>query len=178
MSLNTAFIALATAALGRQVLEGTDNATSWRVTKLSDKIGSLKDGTKGAYVVLTSDDDKAFVMMLHPNRAQSLFKKGSDKDLTLVDEAKVVEDLIAGTTEAELQAELAAEQASETVPEVAVEEKKVSKKELFVEMYILMTSQGATRKEIRARVQSELAMSDACFNTYAQNCRSQKAGWV
>lgn len=176
MSLNTAFTELATAVIGRQVLaeakDGTDKV-SYRVSKLSDKIGSLKDGTKGAYVVLTRDDDTAVVMTLHPAHALRLFKKGSDSGLTLVDEAKVVEDLIAGTTEAELQAELAAEQAADEVkPEVAVEgEKKASKKEQFVALFKSMA--GKSRKEVAAEA-ALLGLSPAGFNTYYQNCRSGK----
>jgi len=64
---------------GRTVEANNDqNKGIFKVAKLADKIGTMKNGDKAEYVVLTNENDEAVVIMLHPNVAKSLFEKGED----------------------------------------------------------------------------------------------------
>lgn len=185
--------------VGRTVLAaGKDGAadTRYKIAKLSDKLGSLKDGSKGEYVVLQREDDTTIVMNLHPNVAKKLITKGEDAGLTLLaDEAGTLD---AAEQEA-LKAELAAEQAGASTepadPVIATETagavtetdapdvdaapaaepaKEPSKKERTIAIVTAGLKAGSTRKAIIAKLRTELNMGIPGANTYFQNVKSGK----
>lgn len=169
VSTVSAFASVASAFIGRLVaIAAADGATqTYKVASLSDKIGSLKDGSKGEYVVLQNSADEAVVISLHPQKAKVLFAKGEEGAMSLVAEKKL--------TEAEYQA--AANAIAATLPETdgaaAEEAKAPSKKALFMEVYNAGVAAGKARKDIKADA-SALNLSDAGFNTYYQNAKSGK----
>lgn len=182
--------------VGRTVLAaGKDGAadTRYKIAKLSDKLGSLKDGSKGEYVVLQREDDTTIVMNLHPNVAKKLITKGEDAGLTLL----AAETAEAGTPDAAeqeaLKAELAAEQAGASTepadPVTAVETasattetdapaaepaKEPSKKERTIAIVTAGLKAGTARKDIIAKLRTELNMGIPGANTYFQNVKSGK----
>lgn len=94
--------ALFAANEGRTVEANNDqNKGIFKVAKLADKIGTMKNGDKAEYVVLTNKNDEAVVIMLHPNVAKKLFEKGEDTNtgykMVAVEEAQ---------TESEYQADV------------------------------------------------------------------------
>lgn len=58
----------------------------FRVNKLSDKTGTMKNGEKAAYVVLTAEDGTSTVINLHPQAASALFKKGKEAGMEIMAE--------------------------------------------------------------------------------------------
>lgn len=157
-TVSTAFASVASSFIGRMV--AIADAT-YKIASLSDKIGSLKDGSKGEYVVLQNAADEAVVISLHPQKAKVLFAKGEEGEMVLLDEG-------VGMTEADKAAVQAEADGA------AVEEAKApSKKALFMEVYNAGVEGGKTRKEIKAD-SSALGLSDAGFNTYYQNAKSGK----
>lgn len=192
MSKTTASViaSLFTANVGRIVLSaGKDGAEDvrYKVAKLSDKLGSMKDGTKAEYVVLQREDDTAVVINLHPNAAKKLLTKGEEAGLKLLPtegDAEPAEELSAEEQEA-AKAELEAEQAEKNAQdagepaaeeggeaEAAAEPKEPTKKERTIEMFKAMQADGKGRKDIIAKMKSELGLSAAGANTYYQNCKS------
>lgn len=192
----SAIASLFAGVVGRAVLAaGKDGAadTRYKVAKLSDKLGTLKDGSKGEYVVLQREDDTAVVLNLHPNVAKKLFTKGEDAGLTLLaaetDEASTPD---AAEQEA-LKAELAAEQAgastepadpatatetastaTETPAADAEPAKEPSKKERTIAIVTAGQKAGLSRKDIIAKLRTELNMGVPGANTYYQNVKSGK----
>jgi hypothetical protein len=205
---------LVTAALGRSVIAaGKDGLpdTKYTIAKLSDKIGTLKDGSKGQYVVLTKDGVEGVVLNLHPQHAKRLLTKGEDSGLKLVEatdvKAEPAADLTA-TEQAAVKAELDAEQASapvemsdadkerlaaakkamisgaddalepagtaapkdEAPAPAAKAAKEPSKKDRTIAIFKSMA--GQPRKDIIAKMKTDLGLSDAGANTYYQNCKS------
>lgn len=183
----SAFAALASAFIGRAVLatDKTGDESRFTIARLSDKIGTLKDGSKGEYLVLTKDGESAVVMNIHPQSAKRLLTKGEESGMKLVE----AEAALSTDEQAEVQAELAAEVAPAVEPEAAApakkakkvkaepevpavaEDKAPSKKALTVAMYKEMTAAGKPRKDIIARMKSELNLSAPGANTYYQNCK-------
>lgn len=200
----SAIAALITPLLGRAVL-ATDKAgaeTRYTISKLSDKVGTLKDGSKGEYVILTKDGETGVVMNLHPNTAKKLATKGEGDMLKLVPVADGAEPA-ASTEEAAAElntdeqaavaAELATEQAGgvtateqtdavaetpkadaapvdEPAAEPAKAAKEPSKKDRTIAIFKSMA--GSARKDIIAKMKTDLGLSDAGANTYYQNCKS------
>jgi hypothetical protein len=111
----------------------------FKIVKLSDKFGALKNGNKAEYVILQDQADNAVLLSLHPRTATQLFKRGEDAGFKLL---------------------------SETVT------KSPSKKSLVVALYNKMVSEGAVRKEIVAKMKSDIGLSVNGANTYYQNCKS------
>lgn len=179
---------IVTAVIGRTVIAaGKDGQpdTKYTVAKLSDKLGTLKDGSKGEYVVLTKDGETGVVLNLHPQHAKRLFTKGEDSGLTLVADAAVevkadepAADL-STDEQADVKAELVAEQTPAAADAAPVDEapaapvkaaKEPSKKDRTIAIFKSMA--GSARKDIIAKMKTDLGLSDAGANTYYQNCKS------
>ena len=195
---------LITPLLGRTVIstDKTGAESRFTIARLADKIGTLKDGSKGEYVVLTKDGESGVVINLHPNTAKKLVKQlvadGFSLPMALHSVAEPLRRLTAEEEadelcieQAGLQAELNAEQAFEAgvsadekaavlepiapTTEVTAEAKAPkapSKKERTVAMFKAMTAEGKPRKDIIAKMKSELELSAPGANTYYQNCKS------
>lgn len=159
-SVSTAFASVATSFMGRLVAVAlADGMTqTYKIASLSDKIGSLKDGTKGEYVVLQNAADEAVVISLHPQKAKVLFTKGEEGAMSLL-------------AEAEKPAKKSKK--AEAAPEADAEAKAPSKKALFMEVYNAGVAASKARKDIKVDA-AALGLSDAGFNTYYQNAKSGK----
>jgi hypothetical protein len=176
---------LITPLIGRAVIAtDKDGAESqYTISKLSDKLGTLKDGTKGEYVILTKDGELGVVMNLHPNTAKKLASKGKGDGFTLfmnlTQKAETQAEAMA-EAEAEHRAELAESQGSTASTEPAATEaaaaapgkaaKEPSKKDRTIAIFKSMA--GSPRKDIIAALKTQLGLSDACCNTYYQNVKS------
>lgn len=178
----SAIASLVTPLIGRsvEVTDRSGDVATYTIAKLSDKIGSLKDGSKGEYVILQRADDAAVVISIHPQHAKRLVTKGEDSGMKLVAEAELSTEEQAAvseeldeeqsTAEAGAEGELEADAAGETEPAPeAPEAKAPSKKERFM----IAFKAGADRKAVKAAV-ADLGLSDAGFNTYYQNAKSGK----
>ncbi len=195
----SAIAALITPLFGRTVLsfDKAGAESRYTIARLSDKIGTLKDGSKGEYVVLTKDGETGVVLNIHPNTAKKLAAKGEGDNLKLVPTAELSEaeyQLAANKLAAEgvtvvepeggvpigsevvVATEGAAAEATEQTAPVdeapAPAAAKVSKKSQTVAIFKELTAAGKPRKEIIAKMKADLGISDACCNTYYQNCKS------
>lgn len=161
-----AFATFAAAFIGREVEVSTDDTPQiFKIAHLdTERTGSLKDGTKGEYVVLQNAADEAIVLSLHPQKAKALMTKGEFENMKLVAEAAAAP-----------KAKRAKKEKAAKAPEAdtAVEPKDPSKKELFMAVYRAGVEAGKTRKEIKADA-AALGLTDAGFNTYYQNAKSGK----
>ena len=155
---------------------------------LTHKTGVLKDGTSAPYLHLIAEMGDAPEVDLHPQKALELIKKGESGAY------KILGDLAAsGTVSEEVQeviGEVAAPGSIEPTPAIIeaiaafealpapaneaapVEEKKESKKAGTLRIYREMTAEGKARKDIIARMRTELGLSAPGANTYYQNCKS------
>lgn len=191
----------------------TNVAANYRISQLSDKLGTMKNGDKNAYVILTAEDGTSTVINLHPQSAQKLFKKGEDGHMKIVEAPATEEvvhpagwELVEGSQEgviakAEAEAVVAAPVAEEPEAEAApVEEakqetvtetkaevnadkgteeaapKEKSKKERTIEIVHAGWDAGQERKEIIAKLRTELNMGVPGSNTYYQNVLSGNWG--
>lgn len=188
--LNVSVIASLFANLvGRTVLaEGKDgNAdTRYKIASLStDKTGTMKDGTKGEYVVLQREDDTAVVMNLHPNAAKKLFTKGEDSGLKLLDEqvaetavtseqAAPVADLPTEVAVEGNSAEPAAEQAApvdtqEAAAELTTDEQEAVASELAAEQAGETTVAESTEVKVEETAPSAPTSEGAAPEVKADN---------
>ncbi len=170
MTAPQTFASLIAPLFGRAVI-ATDKdgaETRYTIAKLADKIGTLKDGSKGEYVVLTKDGETGVVMNIHPNTAKKLATKGEGDMLKLVPADAAESSEPAASTEA--AAEAGAEQAAPQDEAPAPEAPKVTKKSQTLDIFRAMA--GKPRKEIIAEMKAKLGLSDAGANTYYQNCKS------
>lgn len=196
--------------IGRTVIstDKTGAETRFTIARLADKIGTLKDGSKGEYVVLTKDGETGVVVNIHPNTAKKLAKAGTGDGFTVLMNLTAHVEPVAGTelsaaeqtaAQAELDAangvtpseKLAAYFADADKDEAgeahtkehghldvkpdeapATEVKAPSKKSRTVAMFKEMTAEGKPRKDIIAKMKSELGLSAPGANTYYQNCKS------
>jgi hypothetical protein len=205
--------ALITPLIGRTVIS-TDKhnvETRYTIARLSDKVGTLKDGSKGEYVILTKDGETGTVINMHPNTAKKLAKTANADNFSLLIDLKTTQlpestpaaegageakaegaaDLSAdeqAAVNAEMQAEQAGEPAAEatsTEPAAgtaeaeapkdeapAAKEPRVTKKSQTVAIFKTLTAEGKPRKDIIAKMKTDLGLSDAGANTYYQNCKS------
>jgi hypothetical protein len=190
----TSIATLAAALIGRTVT-ATDKAgatSTYTIAKLSDKLGTMKNGEKAEYVILQSSADAAVVMSLHPEAAKRLMTKGSDAGLVMADGTPAAEASTetvaepaapvakvkkakapkAAKVKAEKPAKVAkVKKAKEAKPAPAA--KEPSKKDLFMAVYTPNAAAGKTRQEIKTAAES-LGLSLAGFNTYYQNAKSGK----
>jgi hypothetical protein len=149
----------------------------------SDKVGSLKNGTKMPYMVIEMLNGD--VKELHPRKVADL-EKGKEVDgfksieMTVqseaVESAEVVETSPAAETDQNaVEPENAVEAVSSTVEEpIAAQnaEKPVSKKARAIAIYKEVHAANGARKDAMKRFKEELHMSDAGANTYYQNIKS------
>lgn len=152
----------------------------YRIHALSDKTGTMKNGTKAPYVVLMNTKGNGVVVNLHPEHAKRLFKKGEDSGIEIIahspEEVKpeevvapVVEDVKAA--EVVVPEVVAVETATATeTPATEVSEKAPSKKAMAVELF--NKNVGSARKDVIALFISELNMSKLGAATYYQNIKS------
>lgn len=153
--------------------------TDFKIAKLSDKLGSLKNGDKGEYVVLQSLADKSVVINLHPASAQRLIKNGTEAGMVLAKAPEATDTPAAADAPADAPVEKVKKAAKVKAPKVEAEPaepaepKAPSKKDQFMTAYNAGVAAGSDRKTIKAAV-AGLAISDACFNTYYQNAKSGK----
>ena len=173
----SAIAALVLPMIGRAVLvaDKAGTETEFKIAKLSDKLGSLKDGTKGEYVVLQNSADEAVVINVHPASAKRLVTKGEESGMKLVPVADATEGEPAATTEAAATADTPPADATPAADAAPAAPKEPSKKEQFMIAYKAGVAALSDRKTIKAAV-ADLGLSDAGFNTYYQNCRSGK--WI
>lgn len=75
----TAIATLVAANIGRHI-EATPKGESqpkiYKISRLANKMGTLKSGEKGEYVVISQTDAEDTVVSLHPNIVKELFDKG------------------------------------------------------------------------------------------------------
>ena len=157
---------------------------------LTHKTGVLKDGTSAPYLHLIAEMGDAPEVDLHPQKALELIKKGESgayKILaSLASDGAVALETVAAMNEvapadeaptmelhqvAEPEAAPAAP-AAEAAPAEAEGEKKESKKAGTLRIYREMTAEGKARKDIIARMRTELGLSIPGANTYYQNVKS------
>lgn len=157
---------------------------------LTHKTGVLKDGTSAPYLHLVAEMGDAPEVDLHPQKALELAKKGESgayKILaSLASDGIVALETVAAMNEvapadeaptmelhqvAEPEAAPAAP-AAEAAPAEAEGEKKESKKASTLRIYRAMTAEGKARKDIIAKMRTELGLSIPGANTYYQNCKS------
>lgn len=166
---------LITPLIGRAVI-ATDKhgaETMFTIAKLSDKIGTLKDGTKGEYVVLTKDGETGVVLNVHPNTAKKLATKGEGDMLKLVPAAEGNGAEPAASGEGENGDAAPNDAAAAPVDEAPeAKEPKVTKKSQTIAIFTEMTAAGKVRKDIIAKMKTDLGLSDSGANTYYQNCKS------
>lgn len=102
--------------IGRTVIS-TDKhkvETRYTIARLSDKVGTLKDGSKGQYVVLTKDGETGTVINMHPNTAKKLAKTANADSFSLLMDLKTTQ-LPESTPAAEGAGEVKAEGAADEV---------------------------------------------------------------
>lgn len=179
-------IATLFAPLFGRAVEVTDKdgaITRYTVTKLSDKLGTLKSGEKAEYVILSKDGETGVIMSLHPEHARRLAKNGEDSNIKLLDEMSAQEQADAQNSDATGAPEAAPTdekakkggkkvKAEKKVAEVPAEAKEPSKKDRTIAMFKTMTAEGKVRKDIIAAMKTDLGLSAAGANTYYQNCKS------
>lgn len=146
---------------------------------LTHKTGVLKDGTSAPYLHLIAEAGNAPEVDLHPQKALELIKKGESgayKILaSLASDGAVALDTVAAMNEvapADEAPTMELHQVAEAAPAEAEGEKKESKKAGTLRIYREMTAEGKARKDIIARMRTELGLSIPGANTYYQNCKS------
>ena len=155
---------------------------------LTHKTGVLKDGSSAPYLHLVAEMGDKPEVDLHPQKAMELLKKGesgaykilaslaSDGAVALETVAAMNEVALADeppTMELHQVAEPEAAPAADAAPAEAEGEKKESKKAGTLRIYREMTAEGKARKDIIARMRTELNLSVPGANTYYQNCKSE-----
>lgn len=162
----TAFATLATAFIGRAVLQAdkeTAAETKFTIARLDgEKMAATADGKPAEYVVLTKDGEDAVVVRLHPKNATKLFENGAYGQLKLVPTA---EELAAAAT-----AEAAGVEGTATGEAAAPAEP--TKKDRTIAIFTKMRGEGKERKDVIAALIADLGLSKPCANTYYQNCKS------
>jgi hypothetical protein len=192
----SAIATLITPLIGRTVIstDKTGAESRYTISKLSDKLATLKDGSKGEYVILTKDGETGVVINMHPNTAKKLAKKGEGDNfvlaMALTQTAEPKADPVVASTEpaadlsaaeqTDVKAELAAAQSGAPAADMPPKDeapvpaakaaKEPSKKDRTIAIFKSMA--GGARKDIIAKMKTDLGLSDAGANTYYQNCKS------
>lgn len=158
---------------------------------LTHKTGVLKDGSSAPYLHLIAEMGDAPEVDLHPQKALELAKKGEAGAYKILSElaadttvapstVEIIGEVIAeGNPASELIADLsvpavavAAAALGMTVEQVAEGEKKESKKDGTLRIYAAGIAAGLARKDIIAKMRTELDLSVPGANTYYQNVKS------
>ena len=143
---------------------------------LTHKTGVLKDGSKAPYLHLVSEMGDIPEVDLHPQKALELLKKGESGAYKILGALAVD-----GGVSAEVQAvveEVAPVTGEAVAPEAPAaeaapaEEKKESKKAGTIRLFKEGQAAGLARKDIIAKMRTELGLSVPGANTYYQNCKS------
>ena len=155
------------ANLGKIVTTTAGNLT---IESLLDKMGTLKDGTKASYIHMVGDNG---IVDLHPEKAKQLLTKGEcGVYRILADIAGEAVEVAVATTETVETPVVAADSTVAPVDAAPVVEKKETNKEATLRIYKELNVDGKQRKEIIARMRTELGMSVPGSNTYYQNVKS------
>ena len=178
-------IDLFAANLGKRVQSGANVLT---IALMDGKTGTLKSGEKDVPYVRLSNESE--VIELHPEKAKQLFNKGEFGALRIMADitGTTIEDYSAqsetdttgtpafadttaapATTPVESTEKPTEASAGDAAPVV---EKKESKKEATLRIFNELNKDGKQRKEIIARMRTELGLSIPGANTYYQNCKS------
>ena len=144
---------------------------------LTHKTGVLKDGTSAPYLHLVAEMGDAPEVDLHPQKALELAKKGESGAYKIL--ASLASDGIVALETVAAMNEVAPADEAPTMelhqvaePEAAPAEKKESKKAGTLRIYSAMTAEGKARKDIIAKMRTELGLSAPGANTYYQNAKS------
>lgn len=65
--------------VGRMIegaVKGEDKPVMFKLTRLAEKMGTMKNGDKAEYVIFSRNDDENKVVSLHPNIVKELFDNG------------------------------------------------------------------------------------------------------
>lgn len=176
--------------------------TNYKVARLSDKLGTMKNGEKAEYVVLVREDNDSITMTLHPEAAKRLAKNGNDAGIELIVPAatestteQAAQEPVVEAAQEPVEEQPATEQTAqepvvEAAPEVpsaegtatgeqptaeapaAAAPKELSKKARTLAVFKSMTAEGKARKDIIKVMMEEIGLSAAGANTYFQNCKS------
>lgn len=173
------------------VLTNADGQSTYKIAKLSDKLGKLKDGSQGEYVILSREGNDEDIITIHPNQFKRLATKGEDNELKLIEATdKIPEVASVGTQLASTEpstpaeSEPAASPTTDSTPTEAAPAadgakteaapaapKEPSKKERAVAIFKSMTAEGKARKDIIAAMKT-IGLTDAGAATYYQNIKS------
>lgn len=155
------------ANLGKKVETG---AGQMIIESLLDKMGTLKSGEKASYIHMVGDNG---IVDLHPEKAKQLLTKGEcGVYRILADIAGEAVEVAVATTETVETPVVAADTTVAPVDAAPVVEKKETNKEATLRIYKEMNVDGKQRKEIIARMRTELGMGVPGSNTYYQNVKS------
>ena len=132
------------------------------------KFGTLKSGERAPYVHMIGDTG---IVDLHPEKARQLFAKGEFGAMRILTDIAAEPVAAEAVTTPEVVAEAApvAATPADATPVVA---KKETSKDATLRIYREMNVDGKQRKEIIARMRTELGMSVPGANTYYQNVKS------
>lgn len=152
---------------------------------LTHKTGVLKDGSSAPYLHLVAEMGDKPEVDLHPQKALELLKKGESGAYKILGDLaasgsvseevhEVIGEVAApGSIEPTPAIEAAVEAQPAPAAEAApVEEKKESKKAGTLRIYAAGIAAGEARKDIIAKMRTELGLSVPGANTYYQNCKS------
>ena len=178
MNTTSNIIALFTANIGAMVSTAKGDMSINDV--LTHKTGTLKSGEKAPYIHLVSEMGEE--MDLHPQKARDLLTNGECGAFRIlsaiaaapVEVAPIVAEHIEPTTEIleAIEAFEALPTPAEALAEVkATDEKKESKKAATIRIFNEGTAAGLARKDIIARMRTELKMGVPGANTYYQNVK-------
>ena len=140
------------------------------IESLLDKMGTLKSGEKASYIHMVGDNG---IVDLHPEKAKQLLTKGEcGVYRILADIAGEAVEVAVATTETVETPVVAADSTVAPVDAAPVVEKKETNKEATLRIYKELNVDGKQRKEIIARMRTELGMGVPGSNTYYQNVKS------
>lgn len=174
-------IELFAANLGKRV---ESDKGIFAVALLEGKTGTLKNGEKNVPYVKLSNDDT--MIELHPEKAKQLFSKGEFGALRIMADIAgepVAPTMVAAAPVEDYSTSSETDDGAGTPPDAApatkvgdapAEPKKENKKAATLRIFNEMNKDGKQRKEIIARMRTELNMGVPGANTYYQNVLSGK----
>lgn len=149
------------------------------------KLGTMKNGDRAPYIHLAGETGD---MDLHPEKAKQLFTTGECGAYKILAELaggevheSMIEQMVIAASDTKLltvndqpAAVDVSDEKQEGVKTVEQQQpaKKLTKKAQTIQMYAEGHAAGLARKDIIARMKTELGMSDAGANTYYQNVHS------
>ena len=160
------------ANLGKKVETAAGQMT---IDSFLEKFGTMKSGERAPYVHMIGDTG---IVDLHPEKARQLFAKGEFGAMRILTDIAAEPVAAEAVTTPEVVAEAApvaatpAAEAAAPADATPVVAKKETSKDATLRIYREMNVDGKQRKEIIARMRTELGMSVPGANTYYQNVKS------